>query len=251
MTVRLVAYVRVSREDEDPENQRFAVFEWAAKNGHQVVEVCEDVGVSGALPPRERPGFRRALEALEAGADGLVVYALDRVARSFMELVGVVREIESKGKVILSVREVWLQQLDPKIRSLIVAILGWAAEMERELIRERTRAALERLKAQGKRVGRPPKLTEQVAREAIRMVERGLTLTEAARVFNVHPKTLSKFITQNPTLRDLYYRARSKRILALEARKAAKATSKEAKEATQPTSDVLTAVRTSANKGES
>ena len=242
--MRLVAYVRVSREDEDPENQRFAIFEWAAKNGHQIVEVCEDVGVSGALPPRERPGFRRALEALE-GADGLVVYALDRVVRSFVELVGVVRELESKGKVVLSVREVWLQQLDPKIRSLIVAILGWAAEMERELIRERTRAALERLKAQGRRVGRPPKLTEQVAREAIRMVERGLTLAEAARVFNVHPKTLSKFITQNPALRDLYYRARSKRILALEARKAAKAASKEPP---QPTSDVLTAV--SANKGE-
>jgi len=243
--VRLVAYVRVSREDEDPENQRFAIFEWAAKNGHQIVEVCEDVGVSGALPPGERPGFRRALEALEAGADGLVVYALDRVARSFMELVNVVREIESRGKVVLSVREVWLQQLDPKIRSLIVAILGWAAEVERDLIRERTRAAMERLKAQGKRVGRPPKLTEQVAREAIRMVERGLTLTEAARVFNVHPKTLSKFITQNPTLRDLYYRARARRLLALEARRVAKAASKEPP---QPTSDVLTAVST--NKGE-
>jgi len=220
--VRLVAYCRVSEETEDPENQKFAIFEWAAKNGHQITDVFVDVGVSGALPPKERPMFQRALKALEEKADGLVVYALDRIARSLVELVDVIREVESKGKVVLSVREVWLQQLDPKIRSLMIAIFGWAAEMERAFISERTRAALERLRAQGKRVGRPPKVTEQVAREAIRMVERGLTLTEAAKLFNVHPKTLSKFITQNPALRDLYYRARSKRILALEAKRAAK-----------------------------
>jgi plasmid maintenance system antidote protein VapI len=76
------------------------------------------------------------------------------------------------------------------------------------------------------------------------MVERGLTLTEAARVFNIHPKTLSKFITQNLALRDLYYRARARRLLALEARRATKATSKEAKdrEATRPVSGAHTAV---------
>ena len=141
--MRLIGYVRVSEETENPENQRYSIYEWAAKHGYQLVSVFEDIGVSGALPPRERPGFRRALDAL-GGADGLVVYALDRVARSLVELVEVVRELEAKGKVVISVRESWLQQLDPKIRSLVVAVLGWAAEMEREFIRERTREALSR-----------------------------------------------------------------------------------------------------------
>jgi len=90
----------------------------------------------------DRPGFQKALAALE-NADGLVVYALDRLARSLVELVDVVKLLESKGKVVLSVREYWIQQLDPKIRSLILAIMGWAAEMEREFIKERTREALE------------------------------------------------------------------------------------------------------------
>jgi len=208
--VRLLAYVRVSKEDEDPENQRFAIFEWVAKNGHQVIEAFEDFGVSGALPPRERPGFKRLLESLDE-ADGVVVYALDRVARSLAELVEVVRDLESRGKVVLSVREPWLQQLDPKVRGLVVMILGWAAEMEREFIRERTREALRRLKAQGKRIGRPPKVNEVMAKEAIRYVERGYTLKDAAKVLGVNYGTLSRFISCNPQLRSMYYEARARK----------------------------------------
>jgi DNA invertase Pin-like site-specific DNA recombinase len=210
--VRLVAYCRVSEETEDPENQKFAIFEWAAKNGHQIIDVFVDVGVSGALPPKERPMFQRALKALEEKADGLVVYALDRIARSLVELVDVIREVEAKGKVVLSVREEWLQQLDPKIRSLMIAIFGWAAEMERAFISERTREAMRRRKAMGLPVGRKPKVTEAMAKEAIKMVERGYTLKEAAKLLKVGYSTLSRFITQNPVLRGLYYEARARRL---------------------------------------
>jgi len=207
--VRLVGYVRVSEETENPENQVFAIYEWAARSGHQVVDIYQDIGVSGALPPKERPGFRKVLESLDR-VDGLVVYALDRVARSLVELVEVVREIESRGKVVISVRESWLQQLDPKVRQIIIAILGWAAEMEREFIRERTREALRRLKAQGKRIGRPPKVNEQIAREAIRYVERGYTLKDAAKLLGVGYTTLARYLTQNPVLRSMYYEARAR-----------------------------------------
>jgi len=199
----------VSEETENPENQRYAIFEWCAKQGYQLVGVYEDIGVSGALPPRERPGFRRVLEALDK-VDGLVVYALDRVARSLVELVDIVRDIESRGKVVISVRESWLQQLDPKVRQIIIAILGWAAEMEREFIRERTREALRRLKAQGKRVGRPPKVNEQIAREAIKYIERGYTLKDVAKLLNVGYTTLARYLTQNPVLRSMYYEARAR-----------------------------------------
>ncbi|MFZ8841369.1 MAG: recombinase family protein, partial [Pyrobaculum sp.] len=64
--MRLAAYVRISRDDERPENQEFAIFKWAAERGHQIVEVVRDVGVSGALPPAQRPGWRRVLELLES-----------------------------------------------------------------------------------------------------------------------------------------------------------------------------------------
>ena len=207
--MKLVGYVRVSEESENPENQRYAIYEWCARHGHQLVDVFEDIGVSGALPPRERPGFRRALEALDK-VDGLVVYALDRIARSLTELVEVVKEVEAMGKVVISVREQWLQQLDPRVRQLVVAVLGWAGEMEREFIRERTREALRRLKAQGKRIGRPPKVNEQIAREAIKYIERGYTLKDAAKLLNVGYTTLARHLTQNPVLRALYYEARAR-----------------------------------------
>jgi len=207
--VKLIAYVRVSEETENPDNQKYAIFEFCSRNGYQVVDVHVDYGVSGALPPRERPGFMKALQVLDR-ADGLIVYALDRIARSLVELVEVVREIESKGKVVLSVREHWIQQLDPKVRSLIIAVLGWAGEMEREFIRERTREALRRLKAMGKRIGRPPKLNETLAKEALKYIEKGYTLKDTAKVLGVSYYALARFLTQNITLRSLYYEARAR-----------------------------------------
>jgi putative DNA-invertase from lambdoid prophage Rac len=207
--VKLLAYVRVSEETENPENQKFAIYEWAARSGHQIVQVYEDIGVSGALPPVERPGFRKLLEALD-GADGLVVYALDRLARSLGELVDVFKLVESKGKVVVSVRELWLQHLDPSVRKLIVAVLGWAAEMERMLIVERTKLALARLKAKGIRLGRPRRVNEAMALEAIRYVERGYTLKDAARLLGVGYNTLAYYIRGTPALRAKYYEAKAR-----------------------------------------
>ncbi|MDW8004922.1 MAG: recombinase family protein [Thermofilaceae archaeon] len=160
--MKLVAYMRVSDVSENIENQRYAILEFAARHGYQVSSFFEDVGVSGALPPLGRPGFAKAFNALKE-CDGMVVYALDRVARSLSELVDIVRKIEDMGKVVVSVRESWLNELDPRIRSLIVAVLGWAGEMEREFIRERTREALKRARMQGKKVGRPRKVNEMLS----------------------------------------------------------------------------------------
>jgi len=209
IVMKLVAYVRVSKEEENPENQKFAIYEWAAKNGHTIVAIHEDIDISGALPPRERPGFQKVLKEL-ANADGLVVYALDRLARSMAELVDVVQELEASGKVVLSVRENWLQNLDPKIRSLILAILGWTADMERELIRARTKEALARVKAQGKRLGRPAKINMEIANQALKFIEKGYSLKDAAKILGVGYTTLACYITSHPELREKYYEARAR-----------------------------------------
>ena len=207
--MRLIGYVRVSREDENPENQKYAIYEWASTHGHVITAIYEDIDISGALPPKERPGFQKVLRELP-NVDGFVVYALDRLARSMIELFELIKTLEASGKMVLSVRETWLQNLDPKIRSLILAILGWTAEMERELIRTRTREALARLKAQGKHVGRPAKVTLEKANEAIKYVEKGYALKDVAKILGVGYTTLARFITTNPELRDKYYEARGK-----------------------------------------
>jgi DNA invertase Pin-like site-specific DNA recombinase len=71
----------------------------AAERGHQVMEVVRNVGVSGALLPAQRPGWQRVMRLLEQ-ADGVVVHALHRVARSLWDLAAVVRELEARGKFL-------------------------------------------------------------------------------------------------------------------------------------------------------
>jgi len=203
--MKLLAYIRVSREDEKPENQEYAIHKYVATRGYQVVEVIREIGVSGALPPMERPGFKQLLSRLDK-VDGIVVYALDRIARSLFELYQVIKTIEERGKVVISVREEWLNTLDSKIRDLIIAILGWAGEMEREFVKERTREALARLRAQGIKLGRPPKWNENVRKRLIRLVGKGLTLKEACQLVGIGYSTAKRYLSRDPD----YLRARMK-----------------------------------------
>ena len=211
--MRLVGYIRVSREDENPENQEHAIKNYVQAKGYQLVGIEKDVGVSGALPPLEREGFKRVVEKLESKeADGVIVYALDRVARSLWELSTIVKEFDRKGWQIISIRENWIDSLDPKIRSLIVAILGWAGEMERELIRERTKEALARLKAEGVRLGRRPKWNEQVRKKILDLVKKGITLKDACKVVGIGYSTAKRYLSKDKEYIKLRMRVRLKKL---------------------------------------
>lgn len=209
MPAKFVAYVRVSQDDERPENQEFAIYKWAAERGATVVATERDVGISGAVPPGERPGWQAVVRRLETReAEGVVVYALDRIARSLWELAAVYRQFAERGWALYSVREEWLSSVDERVRPLIVAVLGWAGEMEREFIRARTKEALARLKAQGKRLGRPPVWTEEKRRRIIDLVARGLTLKEACQLVGVSYNTARKKLGRDPEYLEAVKRAR-------------------------------------------
>ena len=211
--MRLVGYVRVSREDENPENQEHAIQNYVQAKGYQLVEIEKDIGVSGALPPLEREGFRKVVEKLERKeADGVIVYALDRIARSLWELSTVVKEFDQKGWQIISIREDWLNILDPKIRSLIIAILGRAGEMERELIRERTKEALARLKAEGVRLGRRPKWNKEVRKKILDLVKKGITLKDACKVVGIGYSTAKRYLSKDKEYIKLRMEVRLKRL---------------------------------------
>ena len=104
----LIAYVRVSRkgdrEDDrfhSPQEQTDRARSHAASKGLAVGEVVEDIDVSGATHPRERPGMSRALEAIKSGkAGGLVAFSLDRLSRDPNHGDWLVREVTSHGGVI-------------------------------------------------------------------------------------------------------------------------------------------------------
>lgn len=153
--MKVAIYARVSmRLGQEPENQLIALREWALATGHEVVGEFVDRQSSRDT----RPEKERVLGMLRLGMiDGVAFYALDRWGRSMSELVLELEEAVSSGWSLYSMKE----QLDLATAAgrFMANMLSAMADFERERIRERTLLGLARARAQGKRLGRPPKKT--------------------------------------------------------------------------------------------
>jgi DNA invertase Pin-like site-specific DNA recombinase len=147
--MRIAIYCRVSRADLNPENQKIQLEEYAKTKGweYQIFEETES-------SRKTRPIKESILQMIrENKIDGILIYKLDRWARSLQELIMNVQEITNRGKQFI----VLTQPFDTTSSAgmLMMQILGAFAEFERSIIRERTMAGLERAKSQGKKLGRP------------------------------------------------------------------------------------------------
>jgi site-specific DNA recombinase len=154
---RAVAYLRVSTDEQHlgPEAQRAAVEGWAKRGGIEVVAWLTDSGVSGAADLSARPGLTMALEAIVSnGAGVLVVARRDRLARDVVIAATIERAAVARGARLVSADGVG--NGDTAADQFMRTILDGAAAYERELIRARTRAALQAKKARGERVGTVP-----------------------------------------------------------------------------------------------
>jgi len=148
---RAAIYARVSTVEQEPENQLAELRRYVGARGWTAVEFV-DRGISGA---RDR---RPALDALLKGVkrrqfDVLVCWRLDRLGRSLKHLVTLLDELQIVGVAFVSLAE-GIDATTPAGK-LQMHILAAIAEFERERIRERVLAGLQRAKAQGKRLGRP------------------------------------------------------------------------------------------------
>jgi DNA invertase Pin-like site-specific DNA recombinase len=159
-----VGYARVSLEEENIENQVRGIEDYARANGYQLIGVFKDIGVSGAKPALEREGFRQMLNALEnmPAVKTVIFYDISRLGRSMLDVVETYRLLTEKlGLNVLFIQhpELNVMQNTPlgeAIRNATLTLLSIAAEIERALIIERTKAGLARAKAQGKHIGRKP-----------------------------------------------------------------------------------------------
>jgi DNA invertase Pin-like site-specific DNA recombinase len=137
---------------------------------------------------RHRPEFRRALEQIREG-DIIVVWKLDRLARSTRDLLETMETIREAGGRFLSISEPWADTTSHSGK-MIMTIFAGIAEFERDLIRERTGAGREAAKKRGVRFGRPRKLTLDQGELARRLVSEGKAVRDIASVFKVHPATI-------------------------------------------------------------
>ncbi|KKL48438.1 hypothetical protein LCGC14_2325560 [marine sediment metagenome] len=156
--IRVAIYVRVSRRDLNPENQLLQLEEYAKQKGWDY-EIFEEIESTR----KTRPIKEKVLQLVREGKiDGVLIYKLDRWARSLQELIMNITEITNRGKQFI----VLTQPFDTTSSAgmLMMQILGAFAEFEREIIRERTLAGLDRARAKGVKLGRPRKAVKKHGR---------------------------------------------------------------------------------------
>lgn len=163
-------YIRVSTTSQTVDNQRIRLVEYAKRNGYSY-DLYEEVESTRKTIPVKQG----LLAKLRAGVyDGVIIYKLDRWARSSTELILDTKELLDKGIGFISISD----NLDFSTASgkLHFQILSAFAEFERELIRERTLEGLRRAKMQGKQAGRP-----KGSKDMVRRKRAGYILREAKK----------------------------------------------------------------------
>jgi len=151
--MKIALYARVSKsEDQDPQNQLIALRRWAETAGHEIVgEFVDERSTRDTRPEKEK-----LLKMLRLGTiDGVAFVALDRWGRNMTELVMELEEFSLNKKSLISLSEGI--DLTTAAGRLAAHLLSAMANFERDRIRERTMMGLDRARAQGKRLGRPPK----------------------------------------------------------------------------------------------
>lgn len=155
MTRKVALYLRVSTKEQTTDNQRQQLEQVCKSAGWSVVAVYEDAGVSGSKGRDQRPGFDTLLkDAVTRKFDLIMAWSVDRLGRSLQDLVTFLAEIHAL-KIDLYLHIQGLDTTTPAGKALF-QMLGVFAEFERSIIKERVNAGLDRARAEGKRLGRPP-----------------------------------------------------------------------------------------------
>lgn len=181
-----IGYARVSTAEQNLDLQLRALSEAGC------ARIFSDTA-SGAKSNRE--GLARAISHCDAG-DVLVVWKLDRLGRSLIDLVLLVEELRCHniGLRVLTGQGALIDTTKADGR-MILGIFAVLAEFERELIRERTRAGIAAAKARGVQLGRPSKLSSADIEQARRWLDqRAKTPRELAVHFGVHVTTLRRLV---------------------------------------------------------
>lgn len=182
----LIGYARVSTQDQEAAAQ-IAALKTAG---------CELVFQEKASGGRwDRPELHRLLGQLRKG-DVLVVWKLDRLSRALKDVLALMEKVTQAGAGFRSLTEA-IDTTSPGGR-MMMQIVGTFAEFERAMLRERTRNGLDAARQQGRIGGRRPKLKTHQQQEIVQLVNSGQkTAAAAARLFNVHPATVSRLLRRD------------------------------------------------------
>ena len=185
----LIGYARVSTVEQDTAAQVTAL----------KTAGCESIFREKASGGRwDRPELHRILDQLRKG-DVLVVWKLDRLSRSLRDVLMIMERLAEAKAGFRSLTEA-IDTTTPAGR-MMMQMVGAFAEFERAMLKERTKAGLDMARRDGRIGGRRPKLSSQQQAEIIKMVSKGnKTGADAARLFKIHPATVSRLLARAPRL---------------------------------------------------
>jgi DNA invertase Pin-like site-specific DNA recombinase len=181
----LIGYARVSSTEQDTTAQVSAL----------KAAGCELIFREKASGGRwDRPELHKLLGQIRKG-DILVVWKLDRLSRSLRDLLTIMEKIQDGKAGFRSLTES-VDTTTPAGR-MMMQMVGSFAEFERAMLKDRTLAGLDAARKEGRIGGRPLKLKLQQRQEIVKLVTRGKkTAAEAARLFSVHPATVSRLLRE-------------------------------------------------------
>ena len=190
-------YIRVSTERQNTENQRFEILNFAETKGI-VIEKWIDETISATKKLDERK-FGKLLKKMKKG-DQLVVTELSRLGRNLMQIMKILHDCMERDIMVYTIKEKY--ELGNNINSKVLAFaFGLSAEIERNLISQRTKEALARKKAEGVILGRPKgrkslhvKLTGK-EKEIQALLNKNVSKSAIGRILGVNRLTVTKFIS--------------------------------------------------------
>jgi len=187
-----IAYLRVSTEEQTVQTQKIAITKWAKDHDYQVLYFFQDPAVSGKVPATSRKGFQDLIEFVKSSkVESVLVYELSRVGRTFWDTLDAIKVIEEYSPLIsCSPRESFLQTTEPSIRKLMISILTWVAEREREMLVQRTKDGMKRAKIAGKEIGRPQKVIDK--NSLIALLSENISRAKIAKELGISKATLYK-----------------------------------------------------------
>lgn len=192
-------YIRVSTDKQTVENQRYEINQFCEKNILVVDKWIEET-ISGTKTVQERQ-LGKLLKRMQHG-DVLICSELSRLGRNLLMIMGVLNECMNRDVQVWTIKDNY--RLGSDINSKVLAFaFGLSAEIERNLISQRTKEALARKRAEGVVLGRPKgskssktKLTGK-EKEIKRLLEKKVSYSAIARMLDVHRLTVSAFVKQN------------------------------------------------------
>lgn len=196
----IYGYIRVSTDKQECENQKLGIENKAKSLNLTIDKYIEDAGVSGTKEPDKR-ALGGCLKKLKTG-DVIICSELSRLGRKLFMIMRILEHCMSVGAKVYTVKDGY--ELGDNIQSKVMAFaFGLSAEIERELISQRTKEALALRKANGQKLGRIPgsknkkkKLSDKIPHIS-KLLAQGLSRNKIAKKLGVSFSTLDTFIQQH------------------------------------------------------